>query len=120
MLQLTPYMTMMFEVEDLAVASPATVSRCGMVYMEPTSLGLQPLVNSWLDARMTDSFKANTDFVPTLKKLFDAYLEITINYVKRNWKEYVESVSNNLAQSLMRNINCFFDAYKETEYKKVP
>merc|ERR1719331_3041605 len=52
---LTPEMRMIFEVEDLAVASPATVSRCGMVYQEPTALGIKPLVPSWL-ARLPEPF----------------------------------------------------------------
>lgn len=46
-IKLRDTMTMMFEVADLAVASPATVSRCGMVYMEPGVLGLDPFVNCW-------------------------------------------------------------------------
>lgn len=47
-IKLRDTMTMMFEVADLAVASPATVSRCGMVYLEPSVLGLQPFVNCWI------------------------------------------------------------------------
>jgi dynein heavy chain len=66
-------MTMMFEVEDLAVASPATVSRCGMVYMEPNVIGNDPLIKSWL-SNTPPTFAKSKKLIPTLEGYFKKYL----------------------------------------------
>ena len=47
-IKLTNQMTMMFEVEDLVYASPATVSRCGMVYLEAKNLGWESLIQAYI------------------------------------------------------------------------
>lgn len=65
-------MTMMFEVQDLAVASPATVSRCGMVYLEPSYIGLPPFVECWLRKLPEPIIPYHDRFV----ELFDAFLAV--------------------------------------------
>lgn len=47
-ISLPPQVGLVFEVEDLAVASPATVSRAGMIYLNITELGWSPLLQSWI------------------------------------------------------------------------
>ncbi|XP_069340704.1 dynein axonemal heavy chain 14 isoform X1 [Eulemur rufifrons] len=45
---LTNKIRVIFEVDSLSQASPATVSRCAMVYMDPVDLGWKPYAKSWL------------------------------------------------------------------------
>ena len=114
---LNEMITLMFEVEDLIVASPATISRCGMVFMEPSALGLAPLVECWLKKLLEIFNPAETKIINSLEKLFNLYLEEGVNFVRRRLKELCPTVDNNLAKSVMKIVDTFFDKFRTLEFK---
>eukprot|EP01029_Cantina_marsupialis_P005814 TRINITY_DN1630_c1_g1_i3.p1 TRINITY_DN1630_c1_g1~~TRINITY_DN1630_c1_g1_i3.p1 ORF type:complete len:437 (+),score=147.22 TRINITY_DN1630_c1_g1_i3:208-1518(+) len=91
---------MMFEVNDLAVASPATVSRCGMVYMEQVHVGLLPLVESWAIGPMKEQI-SEEDMETLLTWLRKDVLKM-LDYVRNKCKEVIVSRDCNLVASLLR------------------
>ncbi|KAI5937324.1 Dynein heavy chain 1, axonemal [Manis javanica] len=116
-IKLTEAMTMMFEVQDLAAASPATVSRCGMVYLEPSVLGLMPFVECWL-RRLPALLKPHEE---QFRALFVSFLEASITFVRSSVKEAVPSTNSNLAMSLLKLLDCFFKPFLPKEgIKKIP
>uniref|UniRef100_A0A8C4M1C9 Dynein axonemal heavy chain 1 n=1 Tax=Equus asinus TaxID=9793 RepID=A0A8C4M1C9_EQUAS len=116
-IKLTEAMTMMFEVQDLAVASPATVSRCGMVYLEPSILGLMPFVECWL-RRLPALLKP---YEEKFKALFVSFLEDSINFIRSSVKEVITSTNSNLTMSLLKLLDCFFKPFLPKEgLKKIP
>ncbi|KXS10801.1 hypothetical protein M427DRAFT_103173 [Gonapodya prolifera JEL478] len=65
---LKPHMRLIFEIGDLKYATPATVSRAGILYVNSSDLGWNPFVQSWLDKREDVSEKSQ------LSVLFDKYV----------------------------------------------
>ena len=67
------------------------VPRYGQVYTEPHSLGLDPLIQSWMDT-LPKCFKPAMK--ATLMTLFDTYLQPSITFLRRNLVEPVPTVDN--------------------------
>ncbi|KAK6302903.1 hypothetical protein J4Q44_G00272580 [Coregonus suidteri] len=58
-ISLSSSMRLLFEISHLRAATPATVSRAGILYVNPQDLGWSSYVTSWIDTRQAQSERAN-------------------------------------------------------------
>ena len=70
---------LVFEPQDLDNASPATVSRCGMVYMSSDGLDWKPILDSWLMKKNLEPAQA-----AEILKLFKASFFVVYKWAVAN------------------------------------
>ena len=80
-IQLSPTTNLIFEPMDLEVASPATVSRCGMVYMEPSMLGWLPVVKSWINTLPKTITEEHKELI---SNLYSDMLPSSLDFVRKS------------------------------------
>ena len=111
-IKLTSGMRMVFEVDNLMNASPATVSRCGMVFLQASDLGWRPYAKSWLQ-KLKKKWPISQLFdviEEHIWKLFEDFVDSGLAYVRKNCKEAITSTDLNLVQSLCRLFAALFTA----------
>ncbi|EAS04067.1 axonemal dynein heavy chain (macronuclear) [Tetrahymena thermophila SB210] len=114
-IKMSNWMTMMFEVQDLAQASPATVSRCGMVFLETNQLGWTPLIKSFIQKLPKSLEKFAEAFQATLLWLIDPILAWALRY----GQFLVHKSYMNIVNTLIQLMNTWVKEFEDEE-KKVP
>lgn len=92
-------MNLIFEPMDLQAASPATVSRCGMVYMEPKSMGWRILLDSWVNT-LPEFF--SEDDKKYIYSLVDWTADYLLEFLRANIEEISPTQDQNIVKSFMK------------------
>lgn len=94
-------MRLLFEIANLRTATPATVSRAGILYINPQDLGWNPYIASWIDTRQNQSERAN------LTILFDKYIPPCLEVMRAKFKKITPIVDIAHLSMLCFLLDCF-------------
>ena len=113
-IKMSDTMTMMFEAEDLQEASPATVSRLGIIFTETRNLGWQVLVNMWLcslQTKLGDSIPGGWEpHLDYIRDLFTWLFPPALFYAEKFCRIPTPVTDMECCMSLIRFLECFLDS----------
>lgn len=119
-IKLTAWVHMVFEVQDLVQASPATVSRCGMVYVDPEDLGWLPLVDSWKSGDIKKKLQPKQ--MEYLYELYTSHFHELLDYGKKHGSFVIHQVASSKVNLCLQLMSALIEMIpwlnmEETEYK---
>ncbi|CAB4061834.1 DNAH [Lepeophtheirus salmonis] len=112
-IRLPPNTNLIFEAQDVETAAPATISRCGVLYMDPHMLDWNLIVKNWIKkfpSFITDHVK---DY---LKHLFLRFCKPSLKIAKKSTG--VKTTDHHLIQSLINIFDCYLNKLIESSELK--
>ncbi|RZF36882.1 hypothetical protein LSTR_LSTR004570 [Laodelphax striatellus] len=110
-IQMTNKMNMIFEPADLEQASPATVSRCGMIYLEPHMLGWKALHDSY---RNILEKKISEEQMELLDEIILWLVPACFEFIHTQCTLFIETSELHLFQSFTRLFTCMLEGEGES------
>ena len=93
---LTNTMRLLLEINHMTHCSPATVSRGGVIYVNDTDIGVQPVIDSWIQKQNATNYKS------ILSTLFAKYLDKALEYCRRNFRTIIPLSSVSMAHGICK------------------
>ncbi|KAJ3146349.1 Cytoplasmic dynein 2 heavy chain 1 [Geranomyces michiganensis] len=97
-IQFGPNVNFIFETHNLRFASPATVSRMGMIYLSDETLDISALVQGWL-AKQSEALRGD------LTAWTEMFFEKSIDWVTRNAEMVVDTTKVGLVMNGLSHLN---------------
>lgn len=94
-ISMSPQVSILFEVEDLSQASPATVSRAGMIYLNVEDLGWKPFATSWINQK-SEKDCWSSDWIEVLQKLLDKHLQNALDFKAKTCKVIISALNKGI------------------------
>ena len=102
---------MVFEVGDLIHASPATVSRCGMIFCDQKSLPWTALADAWVEKNS----KFNNDGILYLRQLMNQYIPPLIKFLSNDVKTAIDISPNFVVKNFLNLLDCYIPLSRKLE-----
>ena len=102
-IQLGPHVKMVFEVDSLKEASPATVSRCGMIYYDPSVMPWKSLTDAWCN-KYQEQYE---NLVKEAKLLFNNYIPKLIQFIDVDAKCAIPVNPNYCVSNMLKLLDCY-------------